>query len=157
MLDDQPLRELLGWDAAWYLHRYRDVAKALDNGVCADPLYHYIWFGHSEGRFPSAAAEARALRGKEPRTVIESAQINLGEYSVPLDWPVKGEPAKTFLVKLTNGFFEQYLAGPVILDIGYKGGNEEAVPIVPHAVGIDTDYPGYDGVRLPFDDGSVDT
>jgi SAM-dependent methyltransferase len=49
------------------------------------------------------------------------------------------------------------MSGPVILDIGYKGGNENAVPVLPHAIGVDLDYPGYDGVRLPFADGSVDT
>jgi SAM-dependent methyltransferase len=157
MTEDQFLRQLLGWDGAWYLRRYRDVAAAVEAGACADPLYHYLWFGRWEGRFPSAAAEARAARGEGPACVLAGAQAALGEHAVPLDWPVKGEPAKSFLVKLTNGFFERYMSGPVVLDIGYKGGNEEAVPILPHAIGIDLDYPGYDGVHLPFADGSVDT
>ncbi len=28
---------------------------------------------------------------------------------------------------------------------------------MPNAIGIDLDYPGYDGLRLPFDEASVDT
>jgi SAM-dependent methyltransferase len=76
---------------------------------------------------------------------------------IPLDWPVLGEASKTFLRRLGNGFFRRYMAGPVILDVGYKGGEPNAVPIFPHAIGIDLGYPGYDGIHLPFADGSVDT
>src|SRR5438067_2343523 len=155
-MEDHTLRRLLSWDAAWYLQRYPDVAEAVEAGTCADPLYHYLWFGRWEERFPSAEAEARAMRGEQPRTILDGAQLKFGELLVPLNWPVKGEPAKTFLVKLTNGFFAKYLSGRVVLDIGYQGGDSGAVPILPHAIGIDLDYPGYDGVHLPFDDGSVD-
>jgi len=70
---------------------------------------------------------------------------------------VRGEAEKTFGLRLVNGFFKKYLSGPVILDVGYKGGKADAVPILPQAIGVDIDYPGYDGTRLPFDDGSVDT
>ena len=44
-----------------------------------------------------------------------------------------------------------------MLDIGFRGGLMDAVPIVEGAIGIEQDYPGYDGLRLPFEDGSVDT
>lgn len=47
-----------------------------------------------------------------------------------------------------EGFYK-YLEGTG-LDIGYKGSVKDADPIVNNAIGIDTDYPGYDGVHLPF-------
>jgi len=148
--DDWQLRNLLGWDEPWYLQRYPDVAQACSRGAFFDGLQHYLLFGRHEGRYPSAAAE-QARRSPLP------ARFSIGRYEVPSDWPVKGEPATTFLVRLSNGFFCDYLSGDVVLDIGYKGGGkEEAVPIFPHAFGIDLDYPGYDGLHLPFDDESVD-
>ena len=140
-----------GWDEEWYLWRYPDVADAVTAGRLIDPLYHYVIFGIKEGRFPSAAAEQANW------TPHDSGQITLGEFSIPLDWPAKGEPAKTFVLRLINGFFTNYMSGNLILDIGYRGGHADAVPIFPHAIGIDLDYPGYDGVRLPFEEGSVDS
>jgi SAM-dependent methyltransferase len=151
MREDRTLRQLLDWNADWYLQRYPDVGQAYEGGAWPDPFLHYLWFGRLEGRFPSASAEETARRG-EPRQ-----QFKLGDFSVPLNWPVKGEASKTFLLRLTDGFFEKYMAGRVILDIGYKGADDEAVPILPHAIGVDLDYPGYDGIRLPFEDGAVDT
>ena len=83
--------------------------------------------------------------------------VRLGQYEVPEDWPVKGEASRTFKQKLGNGFFSTYMAGEVTIDVGYRGGHEEAVPIFPHAIGVDLDFPEYDGTTLPFPDGSVDT
>jgi SAM-dependent methyltransferase len=80
----------------------------------------------------------------------------LGRHAVPENWPVKGEAGRTFREKLRNGFFSAYMAGDVIIDVGYRGGYEDAVPILPHAVGVDFGFPGYDGSRLPFADASVD-
>lgn len=58
--------------------------------------------------------------------------------------------------RLKSGFFEKYLRG-VVLDIGYRGYEKEhTVPVLPNAIGIDKDYPGYDGKKLPFNDESVD-
>jgi ubiquinone/menaquinone biosynthesis C-methylase UbiE len=42
------------------------------------------------------------------------------------------------------------------LDVGYSGGVEGAVPILPGAVGVGLGYPGYDGKTLPFPDNSQD-
>ena len=81
----------------------------------------------------------------------------VGRYEVPEDWPVKGEAGRTFNDKLKNGFFSTYMAGEVTIDIGYRGAFEDAVPILPHAIGVDLDYPAYDGKRLPFPDESIDT
>lgn len=66
------------------------------------------------------------------------------------------EARKTYHARVESGFFGRYLSGEHILDIGYKGTNPNAIPIVPHATGIDLDYPGYDGIRLPFPDASQD-
>jgi len=70
--------------------------------------------------------------------------------------PIGLEARKTLERKLRNGFIDRYLSGPAILDIGYKGYEQDVVPILPHAIGIDLDYPGYDGHRLPFADASQD-
>ena len=83
--------------------------------------------------------------------------MKVGRYDVPEDWPVKGEAGRTLNVKLRNGFFSTYLAGEVTIDVGYRGAFADAVPILPHALGVDLDYPGYDGKKLPFPDDSVDT
>ena len=151
MRKDHSPRQLFDWNADWYLQRYPDVGEAHNRGDWPDPWLHYLWFGRLEGRFPSASAEEKARHG-EPWQ-----QVKVGDFSVPLNWPVTGEPSKTFLERLIGGFFAKYMAGRVILDIGYKGtGHVDPVPILPHAIGVDLDYPGYDGVRLPFDDGAVD-
>jgi SAM-dependent methyltransferase len=144
------------WDEAWYLSRYPDIAAAVAQGRLADPFYHFLQTGFREGRFASAAAEQRAQQSPDAPAAGPRHEVRLGAFSVPLDWPVKGEIGKTFTLRLANGFFYKYMSGPVVLDVGYKGGNADAVPIFPHAVGVDLDYPGYDGVRLPFQDGSVD-
>jgi hypothetical protein len=51
---------------------------------------------------------------------------------------------------------EKYLSGPNILDIGFRGGDPEAVPVTEVAIGVELDYPGYDGTHLPFPDESQD-
>jgi SAM-dependent methyltransferase len=72
------------------------------------------------------------------------------------DRPVGFESRKTYADKIRSGFFDKYLSGPAILEVGYKGYIGGTLPIVPQAIGIDLDYPGYDGIRLPFADESVD-
>jgi SAM-dependent methyltransferase len=66
------------------------------------------------------------------------------------------EVRKTMRARIESGFFAQYLSGPNVLDIGFRGGDPANQPIVPWAIGVDKDYPGYDGVRLPFADRSQD-
>lgn len=72
------------------------------------------------------------------------------------DRSVGTEARKTFAAKLASGFIARYLSGGHVLDIGYKGYVSDAVPIVPQAIGIDLDYPGYNGRTLPFADASQD-
>ncbi len=66
------------------------------------------------------------------------------------------EIQKTMQHRLDSGFFGRFMSGPSILDIGFRGGNPDNQPIVPHAIGVDMDYPGYDGKTLPFADLSQD-
>jgi SAM-dependent methyltransferase len=66
------------------------------------------------------------------------------------------EAGKSIEAKLRNGFVARYLSGTNILDIGYRGYLHDAVPIVPQAIGIDLEYPGYDGKTLPFGNDSQD-
>jgi len=69
---------------------------------------------------------------------------------------VEGEAAKAHYERLATGFYNKYLGGDLILDIGYKGGLKDALPVLPYATGVDLDYPGYDGLHLPFPDNHVD-
>ena len=66
------------------------------------------------------------------------------------------EASKTIEARYRSGFVARYLSGANILDIGYRGYFHNAVPIVPQAIGIDLEYPGYDGRTLPFEDNSQD-
>jgi hypothetical protein len=66
------------------------------------------------------------------------------------------EASKTIEAKYRNGFVARYLSGANILDIGYRGYFHNAEPIVAQAIGIDLEYPGYDGKTLPFEDNSQD-
>lgn len=58
--------------------------------------------------------------------------------------------------RLKEGFYEQFLSGDNILDIGFRGGEPLSQPITAKAIGIELDYPGYDGRTLPFPDCSQD-
>jgi SAM-dependent methyltransferase len=54
-----------------------------------------------------------------------------------------------------NNMLKKYLSGKV-LDIGFAGYLNEVVPITEDAIGVDLNYPGYDGIHLPFDNESID-
>lgn len=74
----------------------------------------------------------------------------------PPDRRVGPEARKTYRTKIESGFLAKYLSGSCVLDIGHKGADPQAETIVPHAIGVGLDYPGYDGLRLPFADASQD-
>jgi SAM-dependent methyltransferase len=63
---------------------------------------------------------------------------------------------RSYQRRIESGFVAKYLSGHHILDIGFRGGDATALPITEHAIGIDLDYPGYDGIHLPFPDESQD-
>ncbi|MEI6212358.1 MAG: class I SAM-dependent methyltransferase, partial [bacterium] len=75
---------------------------------------------------------------------------------IDLDRRVGKESQKMFAQRCVSGFWERYITGPAVVDVGYRGGVWDALPIVPSAVGIDLDTPGYDGLHLPYDDYSMD-
>ncbi len=77
----------------------------------------------------------------------------------PLDYtPAPNESGKSYYRHCVDGFFRSYMSGDVILDVGYKGyDNPQGITVIPGAIGVDLDYPGYDGKRLPFADESVDS
>lgn len=54
-----------------------------------------------------------------------------------------------------TGFYDQYMNG-IGLDIGYRGSVVNAEPVLETAIGIELDYPGYDGKTLPFQTESQD-
>ena len=60
------------------------------------------------------------------------------------------EAAKNWPRRQREEFFQKYLTGDAILDIGYRGADPTSEPITDKAIGIDLDYPGYDGRTLPF-------
>lgn len=64
------------------------------------------------------------------------------------------ETNKAHLRRSFENFYYLYTKGNG-LDIGYKGSLKDADPII-NSIGIDTDYPGYDGIILPFSDNSKD-
>jgi SAM-dependent methyltransferase len=63
---------------------------------------------------------------------------------------------KSYERRLDDGFIAKYLSGEHVLDIGFQGQDPTTVPITDRAIGIGLDYPGYDGIHLPFPDGSQD-
>lgn len=65
------------------------------------------------------------------------------------------ESQRTYEEKLNSGFFNKYMSGNG-LDIGYAGYIDGCLPILDTAIGVDTNYPGYDGKTLPFTNESQD-
>lgn len=65
------------------------------------------------------------------------------------------ESQRTWLDKHNSGFFTQYMSGQG-LDIGFQGYTDGAQPILDTAIGVDTNYPGYNGSNLPFQSESQD-
>lgn len=66
------------------------------------------------------------------------------------------ESQKSWVDKGCSGwdsFFQRYMTGHG-LDIGFAGYTEGAQPILDTAIGVDTNYPGYNGRDLPFADNS---
>ena len=66
------------------------------------------------------------------------------------------ETLRSHARRTREGFYDRYLSGAAVLDIGYRGGRADAQPVTDAAIGVELDYPGYDGIRLPFEDGSQD-
>lgn len=65
------------------------------------------------------------------------------------------ETQKSHNKRIDSLFYHNYMQGKG-LDIGYKGEYADRATPVLDAIGVDLDFPGYDGFRLPFADGSQD-
>lgn len=68
------------------------------------------------------------------------------------------ESSKSFNNKLfasTVCFFNKYMSGNG-LDVGFAGYTPDVQPILETSVGVDLNFPGYDGQTLPFGDNSQD-
>jgi SAM-dependent methyltransferase len=82
--------------------------------------------------------------------------VDRGFFFMDLNRPVGYESRKSYARRCINGFWDKYLAGPTVVDVGFRGGLADALPIVDGAYGIEQHSPGYDGLHLPFEDGKVD-
>lgn len=80
-----------------------------------------------------------------------------GDSEFPVDYTSSGEVDKSYKVRRAEGFLDKYMRGKV-LDVGFRGyANATDKAVVPNAIGVDVDFEGYDGLVLPFADGSIDT
>ena len=87
---------------------------------------------------------------------MELAEGDALELAAPPARRIGVEAGKTIDRKRENGFVAKYLSGAAILDIGYRGYIDNVEPVVEQAVGVELDYPGYDGRTLPFGDQTQD-
>lgn len=67
-----------------------------------------------------------------------------------IDRPVGYESRKSYARRCHEGFWDAFIAGPAVIDIGYRGGVSDAVPIVAGAVGIELDHAWINGVTTPI-------
>lgn len=65
------------------------------------------------------------------------------------------EVGKSDSARKYAGFYERYMHG-VGLDIGYKGHDNNNLPVIENAIGVDEGTPGYDGFHLPAGDLTLD-
>jgi tetratricopeptide (TPR) repeat protein len=112
------------------------------------------------GRIGAAAESFGRASALDPDSSVARdmhAQARLQQWAEAVKLRRVGREAlKSYAAKLQSGFIQKYLSGANILDIGHRGHSSEAESIVAQAIGVDLGYPGYDGVRLPFADGSQD-
>jgi len=88
----------------------------------------------------------------------EAAKVADDAERFPTDYRPPGEAGRCYLDRIRSGFFDKYCSGPVIIDVGYSGyDNPERKAGLPNATGIDLDFPGYDGIHLPYAEQTVDT
>lgn len=86
--------------------------------------------------------------------------------------PVGYESRKSYARRCREGFWDAFIAGPAVLDIGYRGGAPDAVPIVDGAIGVELYHVNihgnvqpwassgpnsYDGLNLPIPSYKIDT
>ena len=72
-----------------------------------------------------------------------------------LDRKVGTESSKSYKRKCSDGFFDKFMQG-LGCELGYEGYHDKALPILPNCDGYDMKTPGYDGKRIPVEDGYYD-
>jgi len=141
---------------------YRTILqRAPDPGGLAAYVAH-MQAGMSEGAIIGvflASDEYREAQFKQFRAqVVEREGAEALASAFPIDYQPPGEAGRCYKRRVRSGFFDRYCAGDVVLDVGFSGyDNPEGLTALPNAIGIDLGYPGYDGLHLPFADGSVDS
>ena len=138
---------------------WRHYVRELERGLPPAELVS-VFLGSDEyrerRRHQALVDIAAARRASGEGAAAEPAAIRSELF--PEDYAPPGEAGRSYLHRLRSGFLDRYCSGPLVLDIGYTGyDNPEKRTAIPHAIGVDLDYPGYDGRTLPFADGSVDT
>ena len=68
------------------------------------------------------------------------------------DRKVGYESAKLWRQRCASGFWERFITGPNVIDIGYRGHVPDAQPICDGALGLELGQAGYDGFFLPVPD-----
>jgi SAM-dependent methyltransferase len=119
--------------------------------------------------FEVAADLTEAVEGLEVRLFCRSwnASLEISALEIDLDRDLPDAPlspdravgfetSKTYADKISSGFFQRFMSGPVVMEIGYKGYDGGTTAVVPQAIGVDVGYPGYDGETFPFADESFD-
>lgn len=100
----------------------------------------------------AAKRRTAEAKGKPDAKASEASDL------FPADYVPPGEAGRSYQRRRASGFLDHYCSGPLVLDVGFSGyDNPERKAALPHAIGIDLDYPGYDGLTLPFADATVDT
>jgi SAM-dependent methyltransferase len=114
---------------------------------------------HLAAELRAAHDEAERTRRQHGRqraaptsTEATEAAARFAAYQAPVT-----EAEKAYRRRLESGFLIKYCRGELVLDVGHTGRkNPDNLTSLPGAIGVDLDYPGYDGVHLPWPDASVD-
>jgi SAM-dependent methyltransferase len=69
------------------------------------------------------------------------------------DRKVGAETGKSWRQKIESGFWQRYLGDGPVCEIGFRGHEPGHLPLTENTIGVDLDYLGYNGLRLPFGDG----
>lgn len=145
--------KLAEWQCAdtWPRARTVYIPAALAGSICGSGLR----FELPDAR-PSADTDDRKFALRILNIGWQPAEDEASFSSIPYGRMVGSEARKSFDLKLFDGFWSKYVTGPNVLDVGFAGYGGQVEAIVPGAIGVDVDYPGYDGTTLPFPDNSQD-
>ncbi len=134
---------------------FASYVEALHNGLSLDRLLHA--FVTSDEFRDRQRAEMKRVVAND-RAFLASGTDDAAESAFALDFNPPGEAGRSYRLRRNNGFLDRFCSGSLVLDVGFSGyNNPEGKPALPGAIGVDLDYPGYDGRVLPFADATVDT